>query len=787
MFTLFVPHALLLALSANATVPPPATAAHKGKARVPFMNSGLAILSSRPCTAFGTSVDTQNASVTTQVSNLAPWSFTNPTVVFLGNQAYSGEGDLPINNDLNLRVAFSSPATQSGSNGSAQATFPDGVVGRLTQHSLLESLPATFSGAAHSRFFVTTYQDAQVGEAPPQPTVVATSGGSLSENSTYQVAIAYTWTAGGRSLVCEPVSVTLGSGKKSFSVSVPAAVGGASGFEIFACCGTTATAELFQASPQANFTFSTASPVTVTEIASPCTGAPLGSTNAYAFDTARYGNQGLWYNAGVDGATGNGEYTVNDRSYSSGSTVTPSSGASGVSPNLIIATPTDGKYHASLGFEGDSKWFGEFDAGWGYELGGLPNRFLSGCNALVYSPTAQVSPGVGGANISVGGDRVLDLANANVSGDRWQFWKYFTTMYSNLATNDIWGGTPGISGCTYIYNNWLTIDNLLIPLGVSLSLSTIEPSVHSTDGLLTVENQSQPVSGHTVAEEGIRREWNNVLVTTTPNSASLTIMGDKPFRADSTLTPGTNSYSGGNGIATTFYASYPFKEGTEKWVNNRTTMTYASSPSGQYQYRYLNDCVIGGVHYADGITCGAPPTNGNAILGSYTRIPSPSTWSNYIGTVDIASAMECNGSGSKMASGSWGAGCSSAIYGIGGCPATLIPGRNGGWLLAAPKPVYSGTLTSVAGYNWGDSTANWSNVSGYTIEAGGVFSVIRYNNAKNSVRLASTPNFEPPVGTPYNIYLGSLSNSNDFLHPGSYMYYLETQEFAKCYNAGLWR
>jgi hypothetical protein len=110
--------------------------------------------------------------------------------------------------------------------------------------------------------------------------------------------------------VCQPVSVMLGSGQKSFTVTVPPTVGGASGFEIFACSGTNATAELFQAAPQAIWAFSTPSPVSVTALASTSAGAPLGSNNAYAFDTAKYGNQGLWYNAGVDGALGNGEYTI---------------------------------------------------------------------------------------------------------------------------------------------------------------------------------------------------------------------------------------------------------------------------------------------------------------------------------------------------------------------------------------------------------------------------------------------------------------------------------------------
>ena len=209
---------------------------------------------------------------------------------------------------------------------------------------------------------------------------------------------------------------------------------------------------------------------------------------------------------------------------------------------------------------------------------------------------------------SVGGDSAKNFAT-NQGLTRAQIVNLATQVGCNFGTNDLSYGAPSI------INSLITIAARHTSVGKTWNYAGILPRGGTTDAYTTIANQNLSAGAQS---EAARRSVNNVAADAT---GSGTVTSEALFQGFAgSVGPSYNVYGGGNGTATQFWFAYPCATGTEVVTNGGSACTYNASPSGQLQYSYLLPTTINGVVYNAGIQFGTAPTNGNAILATYTKI-----------------------------------------------------------------------------------------------------------------------------------------------------------------------
>ncbi len=711
-------------------------------------NGGWSIVSSRPAPAFGT-VDAANSSCWSRTEIVAPYALVAVKGVFFGWQSISGSGELGLYNDVRIQCAFrkqGAAINRGYTDPGVRAPFKGDLVAWLSSSQKLETDPTYLNIAASERFFAETYLDANIGAGPSAPTLTATTGGSLGA-ATYYVSVCYVYPNGGRSLMSTVGSCVVSGGNNAVNVTAPAAVAGAIGYRVY-FSATSSGSILYEASNFAVIPLGT--DFKVAAVTNTSSGAPAGGNSSQAYGIVRSGNQGIFTNGGVGGYTdagsnNSGEAYVAGRDYLSVPySSNGSNGVSAVAPNLVLGMASDGQYHPSVIVIGDSIAAGTGDKGFGYAgTGGFLGRALMGQTGLYYA--LGQTPTVGWATLACGGETQAQFANFNTGGKRWSVLGYATSVIDEYGANDIYNAVTGAAGW---YVNAQTIYNICAGLKVWYFRTTIIPFVASSDGYQTVANQSIPSSGHTVAEEALRRQVNNLIVTST---GAVAVSAETPFRAQSTATPSTNFFSGGDGTTTAFYPSYPFLQGSETVVVNGATLVQGA---GAGKYTYINTTTVNGQSYADGVLCGTAPGNAQTVTIAYTKLPScPSFGAYWGGYFDSATQIEVNAAGAQT--------------------------RNGGWLKAGTASSDSGTFSSVSNSSRvNDTTKTWTQDQwrGYSIyitggTGAGQSSCIQYNTATSITCLAFTT--LPDATSTYILY--KSVNCGDAVHPSSYGHQLMAQ------------
>lgn len=319
-----------------------------------------------------------------------------------------------------------------------------------------------------------------------------------------------------------------------------------------------------------------------------------------------------------------------------------SNGGNAFMPNAILVASHQGNW-PSWAVQGDSIFDGTGDNGYGGSggIGYMARAIVNQCSALQYSPT--IIPTWGYVCVAVGGDSAKNFAT-NQGLSRSQLCNLAVNVADDYGTNDLTFGSSSIVASlqtiaarhTGVGKNWYYTG--ILPRGGVGSANSAYTNL--TDQVLVVGGLS----------EGIRRAVNNWAADAVASNA---ITGDNLFQVFAgSVGPTYNVYEGGNGTATQFITAYPFLEGSETITNGGNACTYSASPSGQNQYSYLLPTTINGQSYASGITFGMAPTNGNLIVGAYTKISGmvallgPLT--HYL---NAPLAIEINGSGNPQTNG----------------------------------------------------------------------------------------------------------------------------------------
>lgn len=366
-----------------------------------------------------------------------------------------------------------------------------------------------------------------------------------------------------------------------------------------------------------------------------------------------------------------------------------SNGGNAFMPNAILVSSQQGNFQ-SAAIESDSIGDGTGDNGYGGSggIGYLARAFVNQASALQYSPT--IIPPQGYVCTAVGGDSAKNFAT-NQGLSRTQLCNLATNVFCGYGTNDLAFGSSSIVASlqtiakrhTSVGKNWYYTG--ILPRGGVGSANSAYTNL--TDQVLVVGGLS----------EGIRRAVNNWAADAVASNA---ITGENLFQAFAgSVGPTYNVYEGGNGTATQFITAYPFLEGSETITNGGNACTYSASPSGQNQYSYLLPTTINGQSYASGITFGTAPTNGNLIVGAYTKISGmvallgPLT--HYL---NAPLAIEINGSGNPQTNGGFIALSQTPVIGTIASPQSLTATSSTGFTdstLTLTQDQYAGYCVAI--------------------------------------------------------------------------------------------
>ena len=343
------------------------------------------------------------------------------------------------------------------------------------------------------------------------------------------------------------------------------------------------------------------------------------------------------------GGRGNGEGIIANADIIGGTKVINlSNGGNAFMPNAILVASQGGNW-PSWAVQGDSIFDGTGDNGYGGSggIGYMARAIVNQCSALQYSKT--IIPTWGYVCVAVGGDSAKNFAT-NQGLSRTQLCNLATNIVCDYGTNDLAFGSSSIVASlqtiaarhTSVGKNWYYTG--ILPRGGVGSANSAYTNL--TDQVLVVGGLS----------EGVRRAINNWAADTVASNA---ITGENLFQAFAgSVGPTYNVYEGGNGTATQFLTAYPFLEGSETITNGGNACTYSASPSGQNQYSYLLPTTINGQSYASGITFGTAPTNGNLIVGAYTKVSGMvallGSLTHYL---NAPLAIEINSSGTAQTNG----------------------------------------------------------------------------------------------------------------------------------------
>jgi hypothetical protein len=609
-------------------------------------------------------------------------------VVFLNCVNYNSNDYCPGPNTLKIKCSVFATANSSTFN----QAFGDAPIGFFTfggsSTGICErgkQLWGEYHGAtlfAGQPYYVQSYESCALVAAPSAPTVAASGAGSNFTGGTqYFVSITYHYANGDESAASAysaGVTPTVG---QNIVVTAPAAVAGSDGYRVWLSNGNNSNTNYLAYDCNAGvIPFGTNATITF-----PPNGSAVGwLEGVFASGTsASIIGGGATYGGTSIGGRNNGEGLVQNQDLTFGSKPMPATNNNNVfAPNVLLALSPYGTT-ASAAVQGTSIDDGTGDNGYGAQagIGSLARAIVGQTAALQYDKT--IIPKQGYVQVSVGGDTAKNFAS-NQGLTRAQLCNLATSVFCGYGTNDLSYGAPSI------ISSLLTISARHTSQGKKWSYTGILPRGGTTDAYTTLANQNLSSGAQS---EAARRSVNNVAADT---SAGGTVTGEALFQGfASTVGPSYNVYGGGNGVANQFWFAYPCATGTEVVTNGGSACTYNASPTGQFQYSYLLPTTINGVVYNAGIQFGTAPTNGNAILATYTKIAGLKSLVGPLYTwLNSPLAIEINSSGNPQTNGGFTALSSAPVVGTIGTPQAVTATSASGFTDSTLTP----TQDQYAGY-----------------------------------------------------------------------------------------
>ena len=501
--------------------------------------------------------------------------------------------------------------------------------------------------------FINSMCSAPTIAAPAAPTLGQTTGGSLTALATFNCGYTLVYADGSESPCSTAASITLTSGNQSIIYTAPAAATypAAIGWRAYISLaggttplyytssgvvpmGTNFTAQVLPATSNGTGTLKQVLPAGGLSI--PTGGVVGGGTGSQAFnngETIVVGISGQRPDLTVDGFTASASY-----------------GTTAIGPWCVLARHPQGKIYPSLCISGDSINAGTGDTFAAPNVGGAFYRIVQNHpTQRLYDPT--ITPYCGHIVTAVPGQTTAQIIGRNglmaAEKARW-----CTHVVSNSVTNAFFTGTYSATELA----NKVTEGLMYTPVGVAFRLVTMYPRTASTDGWLTVANQSMPLAGGAQSYAGSRVQFNNVLRSTA--TAAQTITGENMFRCAASITPATN-VNGGDGTATIFTTAFPFVQGSEAIRVNGVLQVLTTD------YTYTDTATIAGVNYASGVVFNSAPGNGLTVTANYTGSPGFLTLfaqaeaaagypvSGLVAVYDGAAAVEANNAGALALGGMW--------------------------------------------------------------------------------------------------------------------------------------
>lgn len=536
-------------------------------------------------------------------------------------------------------------------------------------------------------YFIQACQSCAMVAAPSAPTVAASGTGSnFSGGTQYFVSITYHYSNGDESVASAYSAGVTPTVSQNIIVTSPSAVAGADGYRVWISNGNnSSTSYLAYDCNVGVIPFGTNA-----TIAYPPNNSATGwleGVFASGTSSTTIGG-GTIYGSSTIGGRSNGEGFINNADLTFGSKPMPQgNGANVFMPNALLALSPFGTGQ-SWGIEGDSIADGTGDNGYGGStgVGYIVRAIVNQATALQYS--ASIIPAQGYVQTAVGGDLAKTFAT-NQGFTRAQIVNLASKVVCDFGTNDLSLGSASI------INSLLTIAARHTGVGKQWCYTGIIPRGGTTDAYTTIANQTLSVGAQS---EAARRAVNNVAADT---SAGGTVTGEALFQGFAgSVGPSYNIYAGGNGTTTQFWFAYPCKTGTETITNGGSACTYSASPSGQFQYSYLLPTTINGVVYNSGIQFGTAPTNGNAILATYTKIAGLKSQIGSLYTyLNAPLAIEINSSGNPQTNGGFTALSAAPVVGTIASPHTLTATSSNGFtdtsLGALTQDQYAGYCVAI--------------------------------------------------------------------------------------------
>jgi len=487
---------------------------------------------------------------------------------------------------------------------------------------------------------------------PSAPTVAATAGTTVPAG-TYYVGVSIVYGDGMESPVSAGSSVTTASSNLAILVTAPSAAsypGAVAWRSYVSIAGAASTAQLYYTGSGdqqmgVNQTISALPNLTGTGFSNMMRQA---TPNTVQMGTGAYVGGGTATQSCNNGEAFSTSRDVAEFGWSAAAATTTAA----LGPFVILAKAADGIVRPSIGVVGHSICRGTGDDFTQSTEGGWLYRLACGqAGNLVYDPT--VTPACGQVRVAVP-SQTFAQAVSQFGYDANQKAMLATHIYFDLATNDISGGTYASACISYLCQ----LASTFTSAGRFARTTTVLPRTASSDGGLTVANQTMPYSGGSLLFPGNRTQYNNVLRSSA--TGNQTITSEAMFRNSSgTVTSSANFFSGGDGSAIYFSTAFPFVQGTEVIRVAGVALTAGTD------YTYQGVTTINGVSWVSGVQFTTPPANGASVTASYTGMPGIQTVfadyeaanfgaaTNRLAIVDVAALFEANGSGTITLGGQW--------------------------------------------------------------------------------------------------------------------------------------
>ena len=330
--------------------------------------------------------------------------------------------------------------------------------------------------------------------APSAPTLSTTSAASgLPASTSYGVIITYVYADGTESATSANTSITTGAtANNSITVTSPAVSGGAIGYRVYISgANATITTTTYYAPPWFSWTF----PLGVNAVIV----NPLSSNNKNIRFQAGWAAMPVG-GAGAGGTSQAGRGTAEGRN--TGNTLSDTTKNSTNNVNWYRAVAILGRVRPTLisakaaipptvGLIGDSVMSATGDHGF-VGVGGFGIRALRNMCSTVYDPT--ISPLFGHTINAVGGDTLAQYAGTAGATRYERSHHNLASLCSNVICE--YGINDYAAGLTTAQANLLIIATWYLQRGIKFFQTTLTPKTLSTDGWISVANQSAARFSH---------------------------------------------------------------------------------------------------------------------------------------------------------------------------------------------------------------------------------------------------------------------------------------------------